>query len=225
MPSGVRIIFRCDDGKKIETIQQLKANGNYVCSSTEHLVRLPYTQLAPRPATVVVAAATAVSAIESRGANNGGGKLSHAKSKGNVTQSMFAPSTLPAPAGGGAAASRANKRSMLASSTSSTMTLSSNATLSPACLNAGGTGSSTEGDYSSLTITGSISFRPKIVALLRGACRGPPSFRPTRRVFRFLVTPRIALNFEQLLNEISKTVNMYTGAVHNVYAFATGRKV
>lgn len=80
--------------------------------------------------------------------------------------------------------------------------------------------------YSTMSPTlSSVSIRPKIIALLRGSCRGAPAFRPSRRAFRFLINQRIAQNYEQLLNEISKCVKLNVGAVHRICAFSTSKKV
>ncbi|KAH9520600.1 Serine/threonine-protein kinase dclk1, variant 2 [Dermatophagoides farinae] len=69
------------------------------------------------------------------------------------------------------------------------------------------------------------AFRPKLVALLRGSCRAVPSMRPSRRVFRFLFNHRIAQNYEQLLNEISKSVKLNVGAVHRIYGLSSSKKI
>ncbi|OTF83237.1 Doublecortin-like protein, partial [Euroglyphus maynei] len=49
--------------------------------------------------------------------------------------------------------------------------------------------------------------------------------RPSRRVFRFLFNHRVAQNYEQLLNEISKSVKLNVGAVHRIYGLSSSKKI
>ena len=165
----------------MESVQHLRVNGHYACSSTMHFVRLPYGQLRQDQLDGTVANAARHTLRVGTNAVTATNRL-----LGLLSHSAHTP------------------RPKHPSSNGSSLTLSASLSL-----------------YSS----GATTVRPKIIALLRGSCRAGPSLRPSRHAFRFLLNHRIAQNYEQLLTEISKCVQLNVGAVHRVYGLSSNKKV
>lgn len=186
----MRIIFDEFDGSKLESLQDLRHNHHYVCSSVDHFIRLNYRRLRLPP-------------LKGGITDSGDKEVNH-----------LAPSTLNAMAiyhqmatsSSSTSARKQPKKRQTSSNSSSIMSPTLSSTTS-------------YGNCSTATM------KPKIVALLRGACRAEPHFRPSRRAFRFLLNQRIAQNYEQLLNEISKCVKLNAGAVYRICALTSTKKV
>nr|XP_046919044.1 probable serine/threonine-protein kinase clkA [Dermatophagoides farinae] len=227
LPSGVRIIFNCNDGMKINSIQQFRHNENYCCSSNEHFIRLDYITIAdgnnsfsindrqstsPEPKNLLIInnSMTTTAAKQQQ-------QQQQQQQQKQQQQSRTPLAKRRVDSGGNISGNNNNNNNnttmMTTSSTaSSTQTLSTSTT----------TMTTTTMSSNSLQY---CAFRPKLVALLRGSCRAVPSMRPSRRVFRFLFNHRIAQNYEQLLNEISKSVKLNVGAVHRIYGLSSSKKI
>lgn len=198
MPSGVRIIFNCEDGTKIDSIEQFNHNENYVCSSTDHFIRLDYYSIRLTPPLQLNSSQMNHSPqdhFQDESAIHSNCELTNYENTKKPFMRLSSKK-LTAPIKNANNTNSMNLVNSSNESNSSSQTLSTRATLSPNSF---------------------VTLRPKLVALLRGSCRAEPSMRPSRRVFRFLLNHRIAQNYEQLLNEISKCVKLNVGAVHRVY--------
>lgn len=179
LPCGVRYILDiASNGAPVESVQDLRLNSLYACSSTVHFVGLDYGQLSHDQTD------------QSTNGRQAFGAVGNSTLAANRLLGLISSAHIPRP--------------KHASSNGSSLTLSASLSL-----------------YSS----GVSAVRPKIVALLAGACRAAPPLRPSRRAFRFLLNHRIALTFEQLLNEISNCVHLNIGAVHRVYGLSSNKKV
>lgn len=219
LPSGVRIIFKLSDGSKVKSVQQFCHSSCYVCSSTDTLLRLDYESLGKSSSTSM-----STSTIHQHDHHNHHNRsMSHPPQDDHVSSSTTTTAASRRPIHSNSAYFNGNASNGNGNGPCSMSLASFNTSTAPLSLSLNIPSSSIS---SSNHCNGTLSrLKPKLVALLRGACRAAPFLRPSRLAFRFLINHRTVHNYDQLLNEVSKCVKLNSGPVHCMVALKSGKKV